>query len=160
MTVTYEFKRDVEAVIRSFQAGAGNVFASLVTFLGGMTVTGTTIFNTLATFQGGLTVNSRIQGALGAQVTAANNLTLGTDGNFFALTGATQINLIDSTGWQTGSFIFLYFGTGLTVKHAQANSGAFHNIYLNGAVDYIPVPAGTLALVKGSVSWFEFGRKV
>lgn len=114
----------------------------------------------LITATAGLTAAARIQGAKGANVAAANSLTLGTDGNLFTITGNTQINLLDTTGWQAGSAITLLFTGTPTVKHNQAPSTTFQALILNGAADLVAAANNTLSLVYNGTSWFEVGRKV
>lgn len=106
-----------------------------------------------------VTATGRIQGKQGADVVSANNLTVGTDGNAFTITGTTQINLIDTTGWQNGSVISLYFPSGLTVKNSIANSGAFHSILLASGADFVAAANATLTLALINGSWLEVGRR-
>lgn len=101
-------------------------------------------------------------GAQGLAVTAANNLTLGLDGNYFQITGATQINLIDNTAWPGGSWITLKFNSTPTVKHNQAVSGAFKPLMLAGAVDFVATANDTLSLRYDATDalWYETSRAV
>lgn len=109
---------------------------------------------------GNVTLNgTRFQCAIGAAVASANNLTLGLDGNWFPMTGTTQINLIDTTNWQGGSVITLRFSGSLTVKHNQAPSGNFKAILLNGNVDFVATAPATLTLGLDNGTWYEVGRK-
>lgn len=67
---------------------------------------------------GGLqAIGSRVQGAKGADVVAAATLTLGTDGNYFNVTGATAVDFITTTGWQAGSMITLRLVSNPTLNH-------------------------------------------
>lgn len=56
--------------------------------------------------EGYITPNSRILGKEGTNVASANDITLG-DGNFFSITGTTEIQRILRTGWTNGSMIIL-----------------------------------------------------
>jgi hypothetical protein len=99
----------------------------------------------------------RVHEAQGAQVNAANNLTLGLGGNWFAVAGNTQVNLIDKTGWQDGSCIWLHF-TGLpTVKNNQATAGNNTKILLAGGADLVVAAVQTvpfrLSTVGGVQAW-------
>jgi len=107
-------------------------------------------------------LSGRLQERQGANVAAANNLTVGTDGNYFQITGATQINLIDSSSWQGGSRIEMKFNSNPLVKHNQAASGNFKPIMLNGGVDFATAANNTLTLVYDSTDakWYELARKV
>jgi hypothetical protein len=98
----------------------------------------------------------------GAAIAAANNLTLGTDGDYFQITGATQINLIVATNWLGGNVVRLKFNSTPTVKHNQAVSGVNKPIILNGAVDFVAAASNILSLVYDSTDtvWYEVSRKV
>jgi hypothetical protein len=105
---------------------------------------------------------TRFQEAQGAALTAANNLTLGSDGNYFQVDGATQINLILNTNWQGGSVVTLKFNSTPTVKHNQAASGNFKPILLAGAADLVASANDTLTLRYDSTDscWYEMSRAV
>lgn len=107
----------------------------------------------------GYVSSSRQLGSLGANVVAANNLTLGQDNNRFIVTGATQINLLDSTGWTPGSVVVLIFNGGPTIKHNQAANGAFLPMWLNGNTDFATSNPATLSLLLTATFWVEVGRK-
>jgi len=100
----------------------------------------------------------------GASVASANNLVLGSDGNCFEITGATQINLISNLSWQDGSLITLLFTSNPTVKHNQATSTTNITILLAGAVDFGATAGDTLTLrlstISGTQAWREIGRAV
>jgi len=111
-----------------------------------------------------VTATGRVQGAQGAAVVAANNLVLGTDGNTFEITGATQINLISNLSWQNGSTITLLFATNPLVKNATTTSTTNITILLDGAVDFQATAGDTLSLILSSIggvqAWRETGRSV
>lgn len=106
--------------------------------------------------------SARTQDAQGATVTAANNLALGTDGNYFQVDGATQINLLQNTSWQGGAKVTLKFNSTPTVKHNQATSGSNVKIMLAGAVDFVASANDTLTLRYDAtdVAWYEVARAV
>lgn len=107
----------------------------------------------------GITSSGRIQGSY-STVTSANNLTLGT-GNINLVNGATQINLLDTTGWQAGSVVRLQFGSGNpTVKNQFTTSGAFHSIYLAGGVDFSATTNDVLTLHYDGSNWAEDSRSI
>lgn len=107
-------------------------------------------------------ISRRVCFAQGAAVAAANDLTLGDDGNLFRITGATQINRLVNTNWQGGSQVTLTCVTGFTVAHAQAGGGVNRPIYLNGGVNYVMTANDTLTLKYDSTetAWYEIGRAV
>lgn len=108
----------------------------------------------------GLTHTKRHRQALGANVAAANDLTLGIDGNMFHITGATQINAITVANWSAGSEVRLIFDSTPTVKHNTAGGGGTAKLILNGAADLVAAANNTLTLGYDGTSWFELGRKV
>ena len=95
----------------------------------------------------------------GLQVASANNLTLTYVGNFFQITGTTQINLINSTDWGLGTVIYLQFAGALTVKHNQTASGNFQPILLAGSGDFTTVANTMLTLLWDGTNWQEIARK-
>lgn len=97
----------------------------------------------------------RLQYKQGANVSSANNLTLGGDGNVFIITGAVQINLINTTGWQNGSVIYLQFASTPTVKDNQTASGSNATIRLVGATDFTATADDLLVLVLISGTWWQ-----
>jgi hypothetical protein len=103
----------------------------------------------------------RFETALGANVAAANNLTLGTDGNVFTITGNTQINAITTANWQAGSVIILgpFIGTP-TVKHNTAGGAGTAPILLAGATDFTAAVNDALTLVYNGTNWIETARKI
>jgi hypothetical protein len=74
-------------------------------------------------------VAGRMASNKGANVASASTLTLGTDGNTFAITGTTTINYITTTSWVAGADVTLEFSTSVTLTH---NAGS--------------VPGGTAAM--------------
>lgn len=97
----------------------------------------------------------------GADVAAANNLSLGSDGNKFNITGATQINLLDRSNWLAGDEVTLLFAGTPTVKHGQTTSGNNTQILLAGAVDFVASANDVLTLVLWSDDiWREKSRAV
>jgi len=116
---------------------------------------------TLAKFNE-LAGTGRVKFRQGAVVTAANDLTLGTDGNYFQVDGATQINLLDNTDWIGGSIVILKFNSTPTVKHNQAASGDFKPIKLAGAADFVASADDILVLVYDATdtAWYQLSRAV
>lgn len=114
------------------------------------------------------TGSSRFDGRLlktqGADTASANDLTLGSDGNTFEITGTTQINAITTTGWQNGAMITLFFTSTPTVKHNTAGGANTAVLLLSGAVDFSATANDTLTLVLGEVggtqAWREVARTV
>lgn len=108
----------------------------------------------------GLKLSNNIQLSKGDDVAAANNLVLGTFGNLFRITGATQINLLSAADWQGGSEVTLIFDANPLVKHNQAASGNNQKILLAGAADFASSANDTLTLVFDGDNWYEKCRTV
>lgn len=104
----------------------------------------------------------RIEEKQGAAVNSANNLTLGSDGNYFQINNNTQINILDNTNWQGGSIVTLKFNSTPTVKHNQAASTTWRPIMLVGAADFVATANDTLTLRYDSTDqvWYEVARAV
>lgn len=85
---------------------------------------------------GSLRSSRRIEAAKGANIVAANDLTLGGDGNSFTITGNTTINAITTANWQSGSVIILIFTGTPTVKNATAGGAGTAQFKLLNGVDF------------------------
>lgn len=112
---------------------------------------------------GAANFDTRVQQKQGADVASATNLTLGSDGNAFEITGTTTIDLILITGWQNGSVITLVFNESLTVRHGIATSGSNVTILLAGAANFSATANDTLTLMlcettAGGQAWREIAR--
>lgn len=123
---------------------------------------GTTKFNMAST--GVTMLSTSFSTVQGADVASANNLVLGTDGNIFEITGATQINLISNVSFQNGTQVTLLFTSNPVVKHNQATATTNITIQLAGAVDFSATSGDTLTLVLseigGTQAWREVSRAV
>ena len=105
---------------------------------------------------------TRLFGRQGTSAAAANNLDLLNDGDYYQITGATQINLLSNTDWQGGSMVTLKFNSTPTVKHNQAISGVYAPIMLAGGVDFVTTASDTLTLRYDALDskWYEVSRAV
>ena len=105
---------------------------------------------------GNFDMNShRLLESKGASVVSANNLTLGNDGNSFIISGSTQLNLLNSTGWSEGSEIALQFTGTPVIKHNQTTSGLNYPIFLNLKADYTAKANDILVLKLIDGIWYE-----
>lgn len=110
---------------------------------------------------GGLIAQGRIQGDKGADVASADEITLGGDGNYFDITGTTDINHINKTGWQAGSVVVLQFDGSLDVVHDSGSpAGTEASILLSGAGDFSATADDTLQLVYDGTTFREVSRTV
>lgn len=62
-------------------------------------------------------IKNRLQTSKGASIASAGTITLGNDGNTFAITGTTAIDYITTTNWDPGAIIILIFSTSVTLNH-------------------------------------------
>lgn len=101
--------------------------------------------------------NTRYLGKEGVNIASANNVTAG-DGNFFVVTGTTQMNLLDNTGWTSGSEVTLEFAAVLTLKHNQAPSGAFAAFLLESSIDLATSAGDAVTFKYNGTAWREIAR--
>lgn len=107
---------------------------------------------------GRLKLNSSIMERKAADVASAANITLSDGGNFWDITGTTQIDTIASSGWIAGSVVRLQFDGIVTVKHATAGAGA--QFFLNGSGDFTSGAGDVLTLIYDGTYWKETSRMV
>jgi hypothetical protein len=101
----------------------------------------------------------RILGSQGIDVASADEVTLGTDGNYFDITGTTTINHLTNTGWSAGSVITLQFDASLTVTHNAATpTGTESSLLLAGAIDFSATASDTLTLRYDGITFREIAR--
>lgn len=124
------------------------------------TLTAAADFRAIEVTAGRSVFAGRVQFGRGADVTAANNLTLGAGGNVFVITGNTQINAITTAAWQAGSEITLIFTGTPTVKHNTAGGAGTAVMFLAGSVDLTAANNTVLKLVYDGTQWQEVSRKV
>lgn len=107
----------------------------------------------------GLLLSGRVQGQQGSDVASANDTTL-TLGNYFDITGVTQINGIAVSGWRAGSQVTLQFDSAPTIKNNTAASAGFASLILAGATDFVASAEDTLTLIYDGTFWREICRSV
>jgi hypothetical protein len=107
-----------------------------------------------------IVAQGRVSNKAGASVASANDLALGTDGNYFNITGTTTINGIATSGWISGSVINLKFAAAVTVKHNTAATAGFARMFLAGSVDLSAAANTMLTLLYDGTQWQEISRKV
>lgn len=105
-------------------------------------------------------VAARFQGAKGASVAAANDLTLGSDGQSFVITGNTQINAITTSTWNAGSGITLIFTGTPTVKHNTAGGAGTAPFLLSGGVDFAASNPVVMKFIYDGYNWQEVSRSI
>ena len=122
---------------------------------------------------GAIQLAARIQQKLGTTTASANDLTLpghntavngssssSGGGNTHTISGTTQINRLDASGWQAGSKVTLIFSGSLTVAHKGASaSGTLYPISLRYGASMLTTAGDTLDLVFDGALWQETGRR-
>jgi len=154
---------NISAGIATGNAAGGNILFKTST-VGSSGTAAQSLATRLTITPTSVTSAVRNQFAQGADVASANNLSLGTDGNAFEITGTTTINLISSIGWQNGAVIRLVFSSSLTVTNNAGTSGTNINILLAGGANFSATANDCLTLMLceiGSVqNWVEVSRSV
>lgn len=103
----------------------------------------------------------RIAENQGAVVASGGTLTLGTDGNYFHVSGTTAVNFLTTTNWQAGVRVELYFDGAVTVNHNVGSPpGGTNPFQLVGAVPLAAAAGSKLSLRLDSTlsRWVEVGR--
>jgi hypothetical protein len=86
----------------------------------------------------------------GASVASATTITLGVDGNVFALTGTTAVTGITTTNWQAGSIVVLIpASASITLGHNTAAGG----IRTKTGLAVAPVANNAYMLVYDGTTW-------
>ena len=115
----------------------------------------------LPVFVSSAVLSGRLQIHKGADVASADEITLGTDGNYFDVTGTTAINHINNSGWQNGSVVILQFDASVTVGHnAGSPVGSEASILLSGGGNFSATANDTLMLVYDGTAFREVSRTV
>lgn len=121
---------------------------------------GATTLNYAIFSEGGTILSGgRFEETTGANVAAANDLTLGNDGNVFVITGNTQVNAITTTGWVAGSSVIFIFTGSPTVKHNTAGGAGTAPILLDSSVDLAAAVNTVLELVYDGTNWQQVALK-
>lgn len=101
----------------------------------------------------------------GVDIASTADITLGTDGNVFEVTGTTTIDHISNSGVPNGRMVTLVFNASCTVNHNTATSGSNVKILLSGAANFAATANDTLTLVLSEntvdgIAWREICRTV
>ena len=96
----------------------------------------------------------------GTDFASATNITIGTSGNTFDVTGTTTIQHFDNANWVVGSVISLHFDGAVTLtNNAGGLSGNQANILLSGDTNFTTATGDILTfLLHDSTSWQEISR--
>lgn len=99
--------------------------------------------------------NGRILAKKGVDVASTGDLTLG-NGNFFTITGNTQINAITTTGWTASSGVVLQFTGTPLVKYNTAGGAGTAPILLPLGQDFQAVANSLLTLIYNGINWIGY----
>lgn len=123
---------------------------------------GTTLQTSTVTIDdtGNVTFPARLLGKRGADAASGTDLTLG-NGNYFLVTGTTQIEGIIPAGWTGGSTVILQFVSSVTVAHSGISENG-DPVLLAGAANFSATAGDTLTLVRDDSGgfWREIARTV
>jgi len=103
--------------------------------------------------------SDRKLGVKGANVASANDITLG-DGNFFLITGTTELQRIYGVGWTAGSQVILTFDSSINIKNGVSSSFDFYGFKLAGSTDFSAAAGDMLTLIFDGYWWRETSRTV
>jgi hypothetical protein len=103
--------------------------------------------------------NTRFMTWQGANVSSANQMDLGLDGNLFVITGNTDVQCITHTGWNEGSVITLMFQGTLTLRSSFSCGDTLDKVVLSANMDFAITGLTTVTLVYAG-DWFEVSRGV
>lgn len=109
--------------------------------------------NALWVQSGGAMFDGRLLPNEGASIAAANNLTLGLDGNTFLITGNTTINAITTAGWRKGAFVILIFAGTPTVNNNTAGGAGTAKLLLQNSSALTAAANTVLMLVYDGTNW-------
>jgi hypothetical protein len=109
---------------------------------------------------GGLNWMGRLLGNRGANIAAATDITLGTDGSSFGITAGTGVlDRIATAGWTTGAIVVLHFAGAVTASSGTAAGGGFAGLRLAGSAALNAVADTMLVLYYDGTWWQELSRK-
>jgi len=99
-----------------------------------------------------LSLGGYLATAKGADIASASTITLGTDGNFFDITGTTTITAIGAL--QAGHIVILQFDGACQITHNATS------LILQGAVNYTTAAGDVLAFIsQDGTNWRELFRR-
>lgn len=108
---------------------------------------------------GNLRVDGRVKASKGIDVASAATLTVGADGNFFTITGNTNIDFITTTDWIAGSELTLEFTGTPTLNHnTAAPPVGTAALFLSGAAPFVSTAGCILKFIYNGTVWKELSR--
>jgi len=101
----------------------------------------------------------RIQGNQGADIVGAATITLGNDGNYFDITGNTNIDFMTITDWQAGAIVTLQFDANSGVNDNTA-SPPVNTLPFALAGNFGASAGDTITVILDGAFWREISRSV
>jgi hypothetical protein len=98
-------------------------------------------------------------GYQGSDVASANDITLGL-GNYFDLTGVTDVQRILGTGWTAGTVITLQTDGAIKIVNNTAAGGGYYGFQLAGSANFEMTAGDTLTVVFDGAWFREIARSV
>jgi hypothetical protein len=106
-------------------------------------------------------IRNRLQMRKGASCASASTMTLGTDGNFFVVTGTTATKYITTTDWEAGAVVILEFEGAVVVHDDEGTTPAgAADITLKSGGDFTTAAGDLLVLLYNGTVWKEVSRVV
>lgn len=103
--------------------------------------------------------DEQILGGKGADLTAAAQMDVGNDGNYFVVNGITTIEHLSTEGWTAGSIIYLQFSNAPVVADSvPAAPDGYAAIELSGDDDFQASSDDVLTLAYDGATWREIAR--
>jgi len=96
-----------------------------------------------------------VEGAKGRDMASANDM-VAPEGNFVVVTGDTQINTVDFSNIQAGTYVTFRFNSNPVVKHATSGTGA--QFQLAGSADFSATAGDNITVVYDGTYLIETGR--
>ncbi len=104
-------------------------------------------------------VRNRLNLSKGEDIASANDITLGSDGNIFDITGTTAVMRINPTNWKPGAVVLLQFDDACVVHTGEGtDTDTAKSLALTGAADYTTVAGDVLGLYYDGALWQEMFR--
>lgn len=108
---------------------------------------------------GNLQVSGRIKSSKGIDIASAATFTAGGDGNFFTVTGNTNIDFITTTDWIAGSELTLEFTGTPTLNHNTAAPPAnTAPLFLSASTPFVCTVGCVLKFIYNGTVWKELSR--
>ena len=101
---------------------------------------------------GNFTVGKRLHTAKGTDIASAQPITLG-DGNYFVITGTTNIENIVTTDWNSGDVIILKFAGVLNMVHQGATTSG--KLWNQSGANITTATNTTLVYVLDGSTWYQ-----